>query len=317
MSNRIVVLDGYALNPGDLSWNGLEKLGHVTVHDRTPESQIVERASGASILLTNKTPLREATFDRLPGLKFICVLATGFNIVDAAAARKRGIAVSNIPAYGTDSVAQLTIGLLLELALRVQRQADDVAAGGWVRNPDWSYRVGPLMELSGKTMGIVGYGRIGAQVGRIAQALGMSVVAAESEREGASAVPRMAFGKLLIESDVISLHCPLTPETQGIIRSDRIALMKTSALLLNTSRGPLIVEEDLAEALNCGRIAGAGLDVLSSEPPDPANPLLTAKNCLITPHLAWATFEARRRLMTMAEGNVAAFSSGAPQNVVN
>ena len=317
MTHRIVVLDGYALNPGDLAWSGLEKLAPLTVHDRTPESEILARAADATVLLTNKTPLREAMFDHLPNLKFICVLATGFNIVDAAAARKRGIAVSNIPAYGTDSVAQLTMALLLELALRTQRHADDVASGGWVRNPDWSYRAAPLMELSGKTMGIVGYGRIGRRVGQMAAAFGMNIIAAESAAGGASDVPRVAMGKLLIESDVISLHCPLTPETNGFISSERISLMKTSAFLLNTSRGPLVVEADLAEALNCERIAGAGLDVLSTEPPSPANPLLTAKNCIITPHMAWATYEARRRLMAMAEGNVGGFLGGAPVNVVN
>ena len=313
VAQRIVVLDGYTLNPGDLNWDGLKALGEVQVHDRTPEAEVAARAAGATIALTNKTPLRAATLEKLPELRYIGVLATGYDIVDVQAARERGIPVTNIPTYGTHSVAQFTFALLLELCHHVSRHADDVRAGGWSRSPDWSYHVAPLVELAGKTLGIVGYGRIGRQVGAIGEAFGMRVIA-HDVGGGDGLVP---LEQLLREADVVTLHCPLTPENRGFIDSARIALMKPSAVLINTARGPLVNEADLAEALNTGRIAAAALDVLSKEPPPAGNPLLTARNCLLTPHIAWATKEARARLMKIAVDNVRAFLDGKPVNVVN
>lgn len=308
--SKIVVLDGYCLNPGDLDWGALRAHGEVTLFDRTPEALVVERAAGATAVLTNKTPLSAATLDQLPELRYIGVLATGYNIVDVAAARQRQIAVTNVPAYGTHSVAQLTIALLLELCHRVGDHAAAVRQGAWQQNPDWSFWLHPQRELAGKTFGIIGNGRIGQQTGRIAEALGMRLLV-HSRNAG---VP---LAHLLEESDVVSLHCPLFPETKGLLHAERFAQMKPSAFLLNTSRGPLVVEQDLADALNQGRLAGAGLDVLSLEPPVTGSPLFTAKNCLITPHLAWATQEARARLMQIAVDNYAAFLAGTAVNVVN
>jgi glycerate dehydrogenase len=307
---KIVVLDGYCLNPGDLSWEPLERQGAVTVYDRTPAELILERAGQAEVILTNKTPLTRETLAALPQLRYVGVLATGYNVVDTVAARERGILVTNVPAYGTDSVAQLTIALLLELCHHVGAHSGAVRSGAWTASADWSFWRTPQVELAGKTFGCVGFGRIGAQTARIAEALGMRVVV-HSRSQG------VALDGLLAESDVVSLHCPLFPETRGMIGASQLQRMKPSAFLLNTSRGPLVVEQALADALNAGTIAGAGVDVLSVEPPAEGSPLFTAKNCIVTPHIAWATLEARGRLMEIAAGNVAAFAVGAAKNVVN
>ncbi|MCX6214216.1 D-2-hydroxyacid dehydrogenase [Spirosoma sp.] len=317
---KIVVLDGYTLNPGDLSWEGVEKLAEVTVYDRTPTDKIVERAQDADIIFTNKTPLDAATLDQLPNLKFISVLATGFNIIDTATAKKKGVVVSNVPGYGTPSVVQLTFALLLELTLHVQRHSDSVRDGKWARSVDFCFWDYPLIELAGKTMGIIGFGSIGEKVADVATAFGMNIIGSKRHRTDQSHRPNFKWAEipeLLAESDVVSIHTPLVPETQGLINKENLALMKSSAFLLNTSRGPIIVDQDLADALNNGVIAGAGIDVLSKEPPLPDNPLFTAKNCLITPHIAWATTEARARLMAITVENLAAFLDGKPVNVVN
>jgi glycerate dehydrogenase len=316
---KLVVLDGYCLNPGDLSWDGLQRLGEVTVFDRTRPEAVVERAAGAEIVFTNKTPLPGAVLAQLSKLRYIGVLATGYNVVDVEAAKTRGIVVTNIPTYGTASVAQFVFALLLELCHNVKVHSDAVRAGEWSSSPDWSFWKSPLVELAGRTMGIVGFGRIGRQVGRIADAMGMRVLAYDTYHGGP---PQYSFSwaelqELLRESDVVSLHSPLFPETQGMINAKTLAMMKPSAFLINTSRGPLVVDRDLADALNAGRLAGAGVDVLSVEPPATDNPLLTARNCLVTPHIAWATREARSRLMDLAVENAAAFVGGKPVNVVS
>jgi glycerate dehydrogenase len=314
---KIVVLDGYALNPGDLSWEGLKRLGEVAIYDRTENHRIVERAAGAELVLANKTPLSSETLRRLPELRYVGVLATGYNCVDTGAAKEAGIVVTNIPTYGTASVAQFVFALLLELCHNVRRHHDAVREGQWSRSPDWCFWLTPLIELEGKVMGIVGLGRIGRQVARIAAAMGMRVIAVDQFPVAVDGVQLTTLETLLAESDVVSLHCPLLPETQGLINASRLALMKRSAFLINTSRGPLVVDQDLAAALNAGKIAGAGLDVLSVEPPSDSNPLLAAKNCIITPHIAWATKEARSRLMDIAVANAASFLRNQPQNVVN
>lgn len=316
---RIVVLDGYALNPGDLSWDEFQQLAPIEVHERTPADLIVERSAGAEILLTNKTPLTAESLKELRELRYIGVLATGYNIVDVEAARQQGITVSNIPTYGTASVAQHTFALILELALHVGLHSD-TARAEWPASRDWSFWKTPLIELEGKTLGIIGYGRIGKRVAELGRAFGMKILAHARHMTGSPGHERDRWApidELLSESDVVSLHCPLVPETQGMINADRLQLMKRSAFLINTSRGPLIVEQDLADALNAGTIAGAGVDVLSEEPPRADNPLLSAKNCLVTPHMAWATKEARARLMRLAAENLAAYLQGKPQNVVN
>jgi glycerate dehydrogenase len=315
---RIVVLDGFTLNPGDLSWAELEALGPCSIFERTPPGDVLTRAGGAEIVLTNKTLLDRDTIQRLPGLQYIGVLATGTNIVDLAVARARGIPVTNVPTYGTRSVAQLTFALLLELAQHVGHHAGTVREGRWTRSADWSYWDSPLIELEGLTLGIVGYGRIGRAVGELGAAFGMNVLASGRRASApTSSVRVVELDALFRESDVVSLHCPLTPETTRLVNSRRLSLMKPTAFLLNTSRGQLVDEPALADALNSGRFAGAGLDVLSVEPPPADNPLLTARNCLITPHMAWATRAARSRLMRIAVENVRAFINGQPQNVVN
>ncbi|MFC1959359.1 D-2-hydroxyacid dehydrogenase [Chloroflexota bacterium] len=317
---KIVVLDGYTLNPGDLSWDELKTLGSLTVYDRTPYEQIVERAAQAEIVLTNKTPLDATTLKQLPELRYIGVLATGYNVVDVNTAQQRGIPVANIPIYGTKSVAQMVIGQLLSFCHHIDHHSEAVKAGRWSDDPDWCFWDYPQVELDSKTLGIVGFGRIGHQIGRIAAALGMNIQAYDRIQRPIDDVPGfhwVGLEELFQTSDVISLNCPLTPETEGLINQATLQLMKPTALLLNASRGPLIVEQDLADALNAGQIAGAGLDVLSAEPPDVDNPLLTAKNIIITPHIAWATREARQRLMTTAVGNAQAFLSGQSENVVN
>ena len=317
---KLVVLDGYTLNPGDLNWEGIKKFGNLDVHDRTPESLIVERCQGAEIIFTNKTPLREAVLSQLPDLKYIGVLATGYNVVDVDYAKTRGIAVANVPGYGTASVVQMTFALLLELCQHVQSHSDSVRQGDWAASPDFCYWNYPLIELEGKTIGIIGFGSIGQKVADIATAFGMNIIGFSRTRSDQSHRKNFKWAELndlLKESDVVSVHCPLFPETQGIINKDSLRLMKRTAFFLNTSRGPLMVDQDLADALNEGIIAGAGIDVLSVEPPSADNPLFKAKNCLITPHIAWATKEARSRLMGIAENNLSSFLNQKPINIVN
>lgn len=317
MPPKIVVLDGFALNPGDLSWNGLRQLGDVEIHDRTGEGAVLSRSKDADVLLTNKTPLRADTLAALPRLRFIAVLATGYDIIDANAAAERGIPVSNVPAYGTNSVAQFAIALLLELCHNMGRHGDDVRSGGWSRRAEWSYHLSPLTELANKTMGLIGYGRIGRQTGVLARAFGMNVIAAAPSFRGEEEVEAVSTEDLLQRSDVVSLHCPLTPETRGLINAERLRRMKPSAMVINTSRGPLIDEVALAAALHDGSVAGAAVDVLPEEPPRQPSPLLSAPNCIVTPHIAWATKEARARLMGTAVDNVRAYLAGHPVNVVN
>jgi glycerate dehydrogenase len=315
---KIVVLDGFTLNPGDLSWEPLKELGECTFHERSAPGEVAPRLNEAAIVLTNKVVLDRATIQSLPELKYIGVTATGFNIVDVKAARERGVSVTNVPAYGTASVAQMTIALLLELTNRAGHHAETVRVGRWANSPDFCYWDFPLVELNGKTLGILGYGRIGREVANIARAFGMRILALR--RPSLADEPNITatdLETLLRESDVVSLHCPLTPETKGLVNAERLRLMKRTAFLLNTSRGPLIVEDDLNAALRAGTIAGAGLDVLSIEPPIHAHPLYNAPNCYITPHISWASFEARQRLMNTAVENVRAWLKGTPQNVVN
>lgn len=317
---KIVVLDGYTLNPGDISWEGMEALGEVTVYDRTKPEEVVERIGDAEVVYTNKTPITRETLDQCENIRFIGVLATGYNIIDIEAAKEKGIPVSNIPTYGTAAVSQFAIALLLELCHHIGEHSDAVKNGEWTSNPDWCFWKYPLVELAGKTMGIVGFGRIGQDTGKIAQALGMKVLAFDAYKrpELESETCRYAdLDTLLAESDVISLHCPLFPDTEGIINKDTIAKMKTGVMIINDSRGPLIVEEDLRDALNSGKVAGAALDVVSTEPIKMDNPLLSAKNVILTPHIAWAPKESRQRLMDIAVENLQCFVDGAPQNVVN
>ena len=321
MSN-IVVLDGYTLNPGDLSWEGLQSLGHCELYERSTLPEVLKRARGAEIALVNKVVLNRETIFALPHLKYIGVTATGYNIVDTAAARERNIAVTNVPSYGTKSVAQMTFALLLELTQRAGHHAQTVREGRWSACPDFCYWDYPLLELDGLTMGIVGYGRIGRAVAGLAAAFGMKVIANSRsaggmEREESTTVRFADLEALFRQSDIISLHCPLTPETKHLINAQRLSWMKPSAFLLNTSRGALIDEPALFEALESGRIAGAGLDVLAIEPPPADHPLLRARNCLVTPHIAWATRAARSRLLEVAVANVQAFLAGQPRNVVN
>lgn len=317
---KLVVLDGYTLNPGDLNWDGIKQHGELQVHDRTPEGQIVERCQGAEIIFTNKTPLRESVLSQLPDLKYIGVLATGYNVVDVDYAKQRGIPVANVPGYGTASVVQMTFALLLELCQHVQSHSDSVFRGDWAASPDFCYWNYPLIELEGKTIGIIGFGSIGQKVADIATAFGMNVIAysrRQSDQSHRKNFSWVGLHDLLTDSDVVSIHCPLFPETQGMINKESLKLMKKTAFFLNTSRGPLMVDQDLADALNAGVIAGAGIDVLSVEPPSENNPLFRAKNCLITPHIAWATKEARARLMGIAENNLSSFLNGNPVNIVN
>ncbi|RYU90715.1 D-2-hydroxyacid dehydrogenase [Mucilaginibacter terrigena] len=317
---KIVVLDGYTLNPGDISWDALKNLGEVVLYDRTPPAEVLERSRGADILLTNKTPLSGEVIDQLPGLRYIGVLATGYNIVDADAARRNGVVVCNAPGYGTTSVVQLTFALLLGLTQHVQQHSDSVMNGDWARSADFCYWNSPLVELAGKTIGIIGFGSIGQKVGDVATAFGMNIIGNSRTRTDQSHRDNFRWAdipELLAESDVVSIHCPLFPETTGLINTENLKRMKRSAFLLNTSRGPIIVDKDLADALNNDIIAGAGIDVLSVEPPRPDNPLFKAKNCIITPHIAWATKEARTRLMQMVVDNLAGYLNGNPVNVVN
>lgn len=319
---KIVILDGFCLNPGDLSWSGFETMGEVTVYDRTPVDnvdEIIRRIGGSEIVLTNKTPITRAILDRCPQIRYVGLLSTGYNVVDTTAAREKGIPVCNVPGYGTASVAQLTIALLLEISHRVGHHDRAVHAGRWSESIDYCFWDGTLIELAGKTMGIIGYGSIGQAAGEIAKALGMTVIATGPHpwAEGERPAVYVPLEELLRRSDVVSLHCPLFPETRGIINRDTIAQMKDGAILLNTSRGPLIVEADVAGALNSGKLYAAGVDVTETEPLPADSPLLGAKNCVITPHIAWAPLEARQRLMGIAVENLRCFLAGAPENVVN
>lgn len=315
---KIIVLDGYALNPGDLSWAGLEALGECTVYDRTSPELIAERAREAEAVLINKIVLGRAEMEKLPRLRYIGVLATGYDIVDVAAARELGIVVTNIPAYGTMSVAQMTFALLLELAQHVGHHAETVRQGRWTRCEDFCYWDLPLLELEGLALGLVGYGKIGQAVGRIAQAFGMRIIVHTRSSHGKhSSMEYMELDDLFRCCDVVSLHCPLTKETRTLVNAQRLALMKPTAFLINTSRGLLVDEQALAMALNEGQLAGAALDVLSKEPPGADNPLLTARNCLITPHIAWGTTSARKRLLVTALDNLRAFLANQSKNVVN
>lgn len=317
---KIVILDGYTLNPGDLSWDELKKLGDVTIYDRTPADLIVSRAAGAEIVFTNKTPMGEEVINNLPALKFIGVLATGYNVVNIQTAKEKGIVVANVPGYGTPSVVQMTFALLLELCQHVQQHNEAVRAGKWSQCLDFCFWDYPLVELEGKTMGIIGYGSIGQKVGDVATAFGMNLIGNSRTRTDQSHRSNFRWAdipELLAELDVVTIHCPLFPETKGLINKNSLKTMKSSAFLLNTARGPIIEDQDLADALNNEVIAGAGIDVLSIEPPTQGNPLFSAKNCVITPHIGWATREARQRLMDITVHNLTSFIKGSPINVIN
>ena len=320
---KIVILDGYTENPGDLSWEGLEKLGDLTVYDRTSLTdvqEVIDRIGDAEIVFTNKTPMPREVFDTCTNIRYVGVLATGYNVVDVDAAKEKNIPVCNIPTYGTAAVGQFAIALLLEICHHVVHHDKAVHEGRWENNPDWCFWDYPLIELDGKVMGIIGYGRIGQATGRIAQALGMKVLAYDAYRNPALESETCQYADLdevLAKSDVIALHCPLFSETEGMINRESIAKMKDGVIILNNSRGPLIVEKDLAEALNSGKVAAAGLDVVSTEPIKGENPLLKAKNCILTPHISWAPKESRQRLMDIAVDNLEAFLRKEAQNVVN
>ena len=319
---KIVVLDGYTENPGDLSWEGLEKLGELTVYDRTPvddNAEIIRRIGDAEAVYTNKTPLDREVFEACPSIRFVCLLATGYNVVDVDCAKEKGIPVCNVPTYGSDAVSQFAIALLLEICHHIGHHSKTVKEGKWQNCVDWCYWDYPLIELAGKTMGIIGFGRIGQRTGSIARALGMKVLAYDSHATdaGAAIADYVELDVLLAQSDVIALHCPLFPATQGIVNKKNIDKMKDGVIIINNSRGPLVVEQDLADALNSGKVYAAGLDVVGTEPIKGDNPLLTAKNCFITPHISWAPKEARQRIMDISVDNLARFIAGTPVNVVN
>ncbi|MFT5871391.1 MAG: glycerate dehydrogenase [Clostridium sp.] len=316
---NIVVLDGFTLNPGDLSWKGLEKLGNLIVYDRTTFEEIVNRASDSEIIFTNKTPLNRETLKKLPNLKYIGVLATGYNVVDVKAAKEMGIIVTNIPTYGTVAVAQFVFALLLEICHHVGEHSKAVKNGAWTNCEDFCFWNYPLIELAGKTMGIIGMGRIGQVVATIAQSFGMSILAyntSKNESLKSDTFKYVELDQLYAESDVVSLHCPLFETNMGMINEGSINKMKSGVIIINTSRGPLIVEQDLADALNSGKVAGAAVDVASTEPAKIDNPLMSAKNCIITPHIAWASKESRNRLMNTAIDNLVQFIKKSPINVV-
>lgn len=313
---KIVILDGYTENPGDLSWDGFAKLGELRVYERTPASMIAERIADAEAVITNKTPISAQTLEQCPSVRYIGVLATGYNVVDVEAAKSRGIPVCNIPTYGTEAVAQYTFALLLELCHHVAHHSDAVHQGRWTNHTEWCFWDYPLMELAGKTMGIIGFGRIGKAVACIARAFGMKVLAYDKYAQPDGETVLTDLDTLLSQSDVVSLHCPLFPDTAGMIDAQALAKMKPQAILLNTARGPLVNEADLAQALNTGNLYAAAVDVVSVEPIAADNPLLTAQNCLITPHIAWAARETRERLMKIAVENLDAFIQGKVQNNV-
>ncbi len=319
---KIVVLDGYTENPGDLSWGELEKLGELTVYDRTSYTEapvIAQRIGEAEIVVTNKTPISRATLDACPNVKLIAMLATGYNVVDYVYAAEKGIPVVNVPTYGTASVSQYSIALLLEICHHIGHHSQSVHEGKWAANVDWCYWDYPLIELEGKTIGIIGFGRIGQAEGRIARAMGMKVLAYDifPNDSGREIAEYVDLDTLLRSSDVVTLHCNLTPENTGLINKANIAKMKDGAILINNARGQLIVEQDVADALNSGKLAAAGLDVVYTEPIREDNPLLGARNCVITPHISWAPLESRQRIMDCTVNNIRAFLAGAPVNVVN
>ena len=316
---KIVILDGYALNPGDLSYDCLRQFGELTIYDRTTPEELISRAIDADVLLTNKVVLGDKEFTQLPRLRYIGVQATGYNVVDVEAARRHGITVTNIPAYSTASVAQMVMAHLLNIAQRVGYYAEQNRAGRWATNPDFCYWNTPLIELADKQMGIIGFGRTGSAVAHLAKAFGMKVAAYTSkpQEELPEGILKMSLEELFRTSDVVSLHCPLTPTTHHLVNANRLALMKPTAILINTARGPIIDEQALADALNSERIYAAGIDVLTEEPPRQGSPLLSARNCFVTPHIAWATLEARTRLLKICEENLRAFAEGSPQNVVS
>ena len=314
---KIVVLDGYCLNPGDLDWSGFEPIGSITVYDRTPATLTVERSKDADVLLTNKTVLNAENMSQMPNLKYVGVLATGYNVVDLEYAASRGITVTNIPAYSTASVAQMVFAHILNIANSVEHHSQLVRGGAWSSSIDFCFWNRPQIELAGKNIGLVGLGNTGMATARIALAFGMKVIAVTSKKNLPEGIKSVSYNDLWQQSDIVSLHCPLSADTRNLVNASTIAQMKPSAILINTGRGPLIDEQALADALNSGRIAAAAVDVLSTEPPVADNPLLTARNCFITPHIAWATREARQRLMDIAVGNLKAFAEGKPVNVVN
>lgn len=316
---KIVILDGHAVNPGDLSWDCFRQFGTVTVHERTEASQVIPRLRDAEIVMTNKTPITEALLDACPSIRLICVLATGYNVVDCNAARQRGIPVCNVPDYGTNAVAQFTFSLLLELCNRVGQHDAAVHQGNWAACPDFCFWNTPQMELAGKTLGIIGFGRIGRAVGKIARAMGMNVIAYNRSRhpEGEAIGRYVELDTLLRDSDIISLHCPLTLENTGLINKETISKMKVGAILLNTARGALLNEADVANALRSGKLKGAAMDVVTSEPIIAENPLLNAPNCIITPHMAWAPIESRQRILDCTIASIQAFLDGAPIHTVN
>ena len=316
---KIVMLDAYTTNPGDLSWDFMNNFGEVTIYDRTPSDKILERTKDADIIITNKTPLTKETIDALPNLKFVALMSTGYNIVDYVYLKEKGIPVSNIPSYSTEAVAQLVLSFMLELAMNIGLHSQSVKSGDWANCNDFCYWKTPLAELSGKTMGIFGFGRIGRAVAERAKAFGMNIIAYTPRLHGNEPeyVKFVSLSELQKNADFISMHCPLTPETEGVVNEEFISNMKDGAYFINTSRGTVVNEKALADALNSGKLGGAGLDVLSTEPPAKTNPLLSAKNCFITPHIAWAAFETRERLVGILEENIKAFIDGSPQNVVN
>lgn len=317
---KAVILDGYTTNPGDLSWDWLENACDLTVYDRTSHDAIIERCKGYDIIITNKTPLSKQTLEQLPECKFIALLSTGYNIIDCEYAASRNIPVSNIPAYSTAAVAQLTFAFILELCNKVAIHNAEVKQGRWSECKDFCFWRSPLQELYGKTFGIFGFGSIGRTVAKIAAAFGMNVIAHTANPDkykNEKDVRFVSLDELLQESDIVSMHCPLTPQTQGIVNEEFLSKMKKTAYLINTSRGPVLDEEAVASALKSGRIAGAGVDVLSTEPPKSDNPLLSCDNCLITPHIAWAAFETRERLLSVLKQNIFAFLDGKPINTVN
>ena len=316
---KIVILDGHAVNPGDLSWDAIRQFGSVTVYEHTANSEAAERIGDADVILTNKTPITEELLDACPNIRLICVLATGYNVVDCEATRRRGIPVCNVPDYGTSAVAQFTFSLLLELCNRVGLHDEAVHRGDWASSPYFCFWNTPQMELAGKTLGIIGFGRIGRAVGRIGKAMGMHIIAYNRSRhpEGEAIGEYVDLDTLLARSDVISLHCPLTPENTGLICKDTIAKMKDGAILLNTARGALLNEQDVKDALVSGKLRGAAVDVVTQEPILASNPLLTAPNCIITPHMAWAPIESRQRIIDCTVASMQAFLDGKPINRVN
>lgn len=316
---KIVILDGHAVNPGDLSWDAIRQFGEVTVYEHTANCDAAERIGDADVILTNKTPITEELLDACPNIRLICVLATGYNVVDCAATRRRGIPVCNVPTYGTNAVAQFTFSLLLELCNRVGLHDEAVHRGDWASSPYFCFWNTPQMELAGKTLGIIGFGRIGRAVGRIAKAMGMEVIAYNRSHhpEGEAIGEYVDLDTLLARADIISLHCPLTPENTGLICKDTIDKMKDGVILLNTARGGLLNEQDVADALRSGKIRSAAVDVVSQEPILATNPLLTAPNCIITPHMAWAPIESRQRIIDCTVASMQAFLDGKPINTVN